>query len=91
MCNLSILKVSIIHFFPCHIVTLTFNLTRLFTFYDKFETPVNETLTLRKFLFQQCSTDVPVLGHKAFTAIPSVFNSSAIPNTHIDIPYLAMV
>ena len=30
-------------------------------------------------------------GQSAFTAIPSGFSSSAIPSTHIDIPYLAMV
>ena len=34
---------------------------------------------------------LPVLGHNAFTAIPSVLNSSAIPKTHIDMPYLAIV
>lgn len=33
---------------------------------------------------------IPVLGHNALTAI-SPLNSSAIPSTHIDIPYLAMV
>jgi len=31
------------------------------------------------------------LGHRALTAIPSSLNSSAIPRTHIDIPYLAIV
>lgn len=34
---------------------------------------------------------IPVRGQSALTAIPSGFNSSAIPSTHIDIPYLAMV
>ena len=34
---------------------------------------------------------IPVLGHKALTATPSDLNSSAIPRTHIDIPYLAIV
>ena len=33
---------------------------------------------------------IPVLGHNALTAI-SPLNSSAIPSTHIDIPYLAIV
>jgi len=32
-----------------------------------------------------------VLGHKALTATPAYLNSSAIPKTHIDIPYLAIV
>jgi hypothetical protein len=34
---------------------------------------------------------VPLVGHKALTAIPSDLNSSAIPVTNIDIPYLAIV
>lgn len=34
---------------------------------------------------------LPVLGHRAFTAIPSSLNSSAMPRTHMDIPYLDMV
>jgi hypothetical protein len=32
-----------------------------------------------------------VLGHKALTATPCYLNYSAIPSTHIDIPYLAIV
>jgi len=35
--------------------------------------------------------ELPVLGQRAFTAIPSSLNSSAIPSTHIDMPYLAWV
>jgi hypothetical protein len=34
---------------------------------------------------------IAVRGHNAFTAIPSPRNSSAMPNTHIDIPYFAIV
>lgn len=34
---------------------------------------------------------LPVLGHKAFTAILYFLNSAAIPKTHIDIPYLDIV
>ena len=34
---------------------------------------------------------LPVLGHNALTATPSDLNSSAIPSTHIDIPYFAIV
>ena len=33
----------------------------------------------------------PVFGHSAFTAMPSSLNSSDIPRTHMDIPYLAIV
>jgi len=35
--------------------------------------------------------NIPVFGQTAFTAILSALNSSAIPRTHIDIPYLAIV
>jgi len=33
----------------------------------------------------------PVRGQSAFTAMPSALSSSAMPSTHIDMPYLAMV
>lgn len=33
---------------------------------------------------------LPVLGHKALTAIDPL-NSSAIPSTHMDMPYFAIV
>lgn len=33
----------------------------------------------------------PVRGQRAFTAIDKGLNSSDIPNTHMDIPYLAIV
>ena len=32
-----------------------------------------------------------MLGHSAFTAMPLSLNSSAIPNTLIDTPYLAIL
>merc|ERR1719500_1082565 len=32
-----------------------------------------------------------VFGQIAFTAMPASLNSSAIPRTHMDIPYLAIV
>eukprot|EP00427_Karlodinium_veneficum_P033273 CAMPEP_0169196750 /NCGR_PEP_ID=MMETSP1016-20121227/7898_1 /TAXON_ID=342587 /ORGANISM="Karlodinium micrum, Strain CCMP2283" /LENGTH=55 /DNA_ID=CAMNT_0009273345 /DNA_START=205 /DNA_END=372 /DNA_ORIENTATION=- len=34
---------------------------------------------------------IGVLGHNALNATPSFLNSSAMPNTHIDIPYFAIV
>jgi len=34
---------------------------------------------------------LPVLGQRALTAMASDLNSSAMPKTHMDIPYLAMV
>ena len=34
---------------------------------------------------------LPVFGHSALTAMPSDLNSSDIPKTHMDIPYLAIV
>ena len=39
----------------------------------------------------QAVYDSPVRGQSAFTAIPSALSSSAMPSTHIDMPYLAMV
>ena len=42
-----------------------------------------------KFLTAAVAT--AVLGHNALTAIPFYLNYSAIPKTHIDMPYLAMV
>ena len=37
------------------------------------------------------SVSIAVRGHSAFTAMPSARNSSAIPSTHSDIPYFAIV
>ena len=34
---------------------------------------------------------MPVRGHRALKAMPSLLNSSAMPSTHIDMPNLAMV
>ena len=34
---------------------------------------------------------LPVCGQSAFTAIPSALYSSAIPSTHMDMPYFAIV
>lgn len=34
---------------------------------------------------------LPVLGHNALTEIPSSLNSCAMPRTHMDMPYLAIV
>jgi hypothetical protein len=41
--------------------------------------------------FFTAAVAMAVLGHKAFTATPCYLNSSAMPKTHIDIPYFAMV
>ena len=46
------------------------------------------------FLLHMCGQHyrlLPVLGHRAFTAIPSALSSSAIPRTHNDIPYFAIL
>ena len=37
------------------------------------------------------SKDLPVLGQRVLTAMPSSRNSSAMPRAHIDIPYFAIV
>ena len=41
--------------------------------------------------FAIAAVAVAVRGHKAFTAIPRSRNSSAIPKTHILIPYFDIV
>ncbi len=41
--------------------------------------------------FLTAAVAIEVRGHKAFTATPSFLNSSLIPNTHILMPYLAIV
>lgn len=41
--------------------------------------------------YKQQHSHSPVLGQRALTAMPSLRNSSAMPSTHIDMPYLAIV
>ena len=42
-------------------------------------------------IIAKAAVSIAVLGHSALTPMPSRFNSSDNPNTHILIPYFAIV